>query len=91
MYLSEIYKRTLLDAETPRRGDVCEVIRDHHGDETGLIVVVVNDPHYCVNTCADCGQEIKGYFVEVQSDNPKFKETPGPHFYPLAWLKRRNT
>lgn len=89
MSLSEIYKRTLLDATVPRRGDVCEVVRDHHNDETGLIVVVVNDPHYCENTCADCGQLVTGYFVEVQVNHPKFKSIPGPHFYPIAWLRRK--
>ena len=53
----------------------------------GLVVVVIGFPHRVTNTCAQCGQEVTDYFVEVSSDNPKFNAVPGPHYYPISWLK----
>lgn len=85
-HVDEIYKRRLLAAETPRRGDFAEIVRDHHRSETGLLVRVVNDPHWCEQYCAECGQMVVDYFVEVES--PQFAAVPGPHFYPVKWLRR---
>jgi hypothetical protein len=85
-HISEIYKRDLLDADCPRRGDFAEIVRDHHRTETGLVVEVVNDPHWSEQYCAECGQKVVEMFVEVRSK--AFAGTPGPHFYPLRWLKR---
>jgi hypothetical protein len=82
----DVYKRSLLDMDVPRRGDLAEVRCDHHKTETGLIVHVVNDPHYNRQYCHECGEHIDGYFVEVVS--PAWDGQPGPHFYPVKWLKR---
>lgn len=88
-HLDEVYKRRLLDEATPRRGDMAEIVRDHHNTETGALVRVVNDPHECVVYCADCGQRVEGYFVEVEAFNiARFAAIPGPHFYPIDWLRR---
>jgi hypothetical protein len=92
-HLDEVYKRRLLDEATPRRGDVAEIVRDHHRTETGALVRVVNDPHECVVYCADCGQRVEGYFVEVEpvdvSLAVKVAAVPGPHFMPIDWLRRK--
>jgi hypothetical protein len=85
-HLDEIYKRDLLDADIPRRGDLAEIVRDHHRTETGMLVEVVNDPHKCEQYCAECGQKVVDYFVEVRSH--AFAAIPGPHFYPIKWLRR---
>jgi hypothetical protein len=90
VHIDEIYKRRLLDESTPRRGDMAEIVRDHHRSETGLLVEVVNDPHHCENYCAECGQLVVGYFVEVVCNHPRFTAVPGPHFYPIEWLRRVN-
>lgn len=83
---SEVYKRRLLPADCPRRGDIAEVIRDHHNDETGLLVHVVNDPHYCMQHCANCGTAVSDYFVEVECD--RWPKSAGPFYFPISWLKR---
>lgn len=85
-HLDEIYKRDLLDADVPRRGDLAAIVRDHHRTETGMLVEVVNDPHECEQYCAECGQKVVGMFVEVKSST--FASVPGPHFYPIDWLRR---
>jgi len=86
---AEVYKGERLDADVPRLGDFAEVRNDHgHALETGLLVRVVNDPHHAEASCAICGQTVVGWFVEVQSNHPSFAAVPGPHFYPLQWLKR---
>jgi hypothetical protein len=91
-HLDEVYKRTLLEQSTPRRGDVAEIVRDHHRTEKGALVRVVNDPHECVVYCADCGQRVEGYFVEVEPLEVALAvnaaKQPGPYFMPVAWLKR---
>ena len=88
MNLDEIYKRELLGPDIPRRGDLAEVIRDHHRTETGLLVQVMNDPHRSVVYCHECGQEIVEHIVEVHSNNPAWQDKAGPWFYPIRWLKR---
>lgn len=81
-----MYKRRLLPSDCPRRGDMAAIVRDHHKTETGQIVVVVNDPHKCEQYCAECGQAVNEYFVEVEcKDWPK---AGGPYFYPILWLRR---
>lgn len=84
--VDEIYKRTLLDPAVPRRGDFAAIVRDHHRTETGLVVQVLNDPHLAESYCAECGQKVTEYFVEVHS--PLWATVPGPHFYPISWLRR---
>lgn len=88
VHLDEVYKRTLLEQGVPRRGDIAEIVRDHHRTETGMLVEVVNDPHRAEVNCAECGQKIVEYIVEVRSSDPKFASVPGPHFYPIGWLRR---
>jgi hypothetical protein len=84
--VQEIYKRDLLDQDCPRRGDLAEIVRDHHNNERGMVVQVVNDPHWSEQYCADCGQKVVEWFVEVRA--AFFASTPGPYFYPIRWLKR---
>jgi hypothetical protein len=72
----------------PRRGDLAEIIKSHCVQQTGLILEVVHDPHLCVSRCADCGLRIEEWMVEVWTREPSWHKTPGPWFYPLAWLKR---
>lgn len=88
IHLDEVYKRDLLDPDVPRRGDAAEIARDHHRTETGMRVVVVNDPHRCEQYCAECGQKVVDYFVEVESAELSKSGVPGPYFYPVKWLKR---
>jgi hypothetical protein len=87
-HVSEIYKRTQLAADVPRKGDIAAIFRDHHRNETGLEVKVVNDPHLCEQYCHECGQKVVEYFVEVESPEFLATGTPGPYFYPIGWLKR---
>jgi len=94
-HLDEIYKRRLLADETPRRGDIARVVRDHHRSETGMLVRVVNDPHECEVHCHECGQRVYGFFVEVEPTEPILIPgtglvCAGPYFYPLEWLRRAN-
>jgi hypothetical protein len=84
----EIYKRTRLGQDTPRIGDFAEIVRDHHNDESGLIVRVLNDPHLADVICAQCGQTVREFIVEVAGSHPKWDGVPGPHFYPITWLRR---
>lgn len=88
VHLDEIYKRTLLDADVPRKDDIAEIVRDHHKSETGMLVEVINDPHRMRMMCAECGQWIVDYFVEVRSTQGIFARVPGPHFMPITWLRR---
>ena len=85
-HIDEVYKRHALAPDVPRRGDLAAIVRDHHHTETGLTVRVVNDPHWAEVYCAECGQKVVEYFVEVHSD--VWKTLPGPHFYPVSWLRR---
>lgn len=94
-HIDEIYKRRLLAQETPRRGDLACVVRDHHRNETGMLVKVVNDPHECEARCHECGQMVYGFFVEVVPSEPILMPgsalvCPGPYFMPLDWLRRAN-
>ncbi len=86
--ICEVYKRTRLAQQTPRRGDHAEIVRDHHRTETGLVVRVLNDPHLADVTCAECGQVIREFIVEVAGSHPAWDGVPGPHFYPIDWLRR---
>lgn len=86
--VGEIYKRGRLADDTPRLGDYAEIVRDHHNDETGLVVRVLNDPHLADVRCAQCGEMIREFIVEVAGSHPKWDGVPGPHFYPIGWLRR---
>lgn len=78
------------EVDLPRPGDLAEVRRGHckANAESGLLVQVMGKPHRCFCQCADCGQEVTEYFVEVHADMPQWLGTPGPWFYPIKWLKR---
>jgi len=88
----EIYKTVLLPSDCPRNGDFAEVVRDHCLQETGMLVRVVDYPHWCLSICADCGQQVKEWIVRVEpiTDWLKWqaKAPGGPFFYPIAWLRR---
>jgi hypothetical protein len=85
----EIYKAPRAhEVELPRTGDLAEIRRSHCTAESGLLVQVVGEPHLCFCQCADCGQEVTEYFVEIFTNHAEWLKTPGPWFYPLAWLKR---
>lgn len=86
MRIDEVYKRTLLGNECPRRGDLAAIVKDHHKTETGALVRVVNDPHKDSQRCFECGQLVTGYFVEVESN--LWPHAAGPYFYPIGWLRR---
>jgi hypothetical protein len=92
MRRSDIYKSPRPhEVDLPRRGDLAEIRRSHCVQETGLLLQVVGDPHRCFCQCADCGQPITDYFVEVHAASAVMAawfKTPGPWFYPLAWLRR---
>jgi hypothetical protein len=84
--IEDRYKRVALPLDCPRKGDLAAIIKDHHRTETGMTVVVVNDPHKAEQYCSECGQAINEYFVEVEcKDWPK---AGGPYFYPIKWLRR---
>lgn len=87
---SEIYKTPRAhEVMLVRPGDLAEVRRSHCKPESGLQVRVHGEPHRCQCFCADCGQEVTEYFVEVWADDAEWWfETPGPWFIPIAWLRR---
>ena len=91
-HVEEIYKYTGLPEDCPRRFDYAEVTRHHCLPETGMLVRVVDYPHWCLSLCADCGLQVKEWIVQVEpiTDWLKWeaKAPGGPFFYPLNWLKR---
>jgi hypothetical protein len=85
----EVYKRTLLSPEVPRRGDRAVIVQDHHRTETGMRVRVVNDPHFVKQTCGECGNDLLDWFVEVEPDEGhEVVGQAGPYYYPIRWLRR---
>lgn len=87
----EIYKAPRPhEVELPRTWDLAEIKRGHcrANSEAGMLVQVVGEPHLCYCNCADCGQEVTEYFVEVHSSDAHWHKTPGPWFYPIRWLNR---
>ena len=65
---SEVYKTPCPhEVGVPRTGDLAEVRRGHcrANSEAGLLCQVVGEPHWCYCLCADCGQEVTDWFVEV--------------------------
>ena|SRR5579863_2586259 len=78
------------EVDLPRTWDLAEVRRGHcrANAEAGLVCQVVGEPHFCYCNCADCGQAVTEYFVEVHSSDPHWQKTPGPWFMPIRWLKR---
>lgn len=87
---SEIYKTPRPhEEELCRPGDLAEIRRSHCTQESGLIVEVMGEPHFCFCMCAECGQDVTEYFVEVWAvDAAWWFKTPGPWFMPIKWLKR---
>lgn len=88
----EIYKTAGLPSDCPRRGDFAEVIRSHCVPETGMLVRVVDYPHWTLSICADCGIQTALWIVQVEpiTDWMKWeaKAPGGPFYYPIEWLKR---
>lgn len=95
-HTEEIYKERLLPADCPRDGDYAEVMRCHctAGSEVGLIVKVIDYPHWCKLSCADCWQHFFEWQVKVEpvdiATRIKWEEIApgGPWLYPIGWLKR---
>lgn len=93
-HVDEIYKENLLDEECPRLGDFAEIRRSHCTSESGMLVRVIDYPHWCLLLCGDCGQHMTEYQVRVEplSEDIRLKweaiAPGGPWLYPLAWLKR---
>lgn len=85
-----LFKHEQLPDGCPRRGDRAVFIRDHHNDETGLEVSVVNDPHYGDIYCPRCQTKISDWCVEVKADDPRFPPEKGPYFAPVSWLRKIN-
>jgi hypothetical protein len=91
VHVEEIYKDRLIPEDCPRWGDLGEIRHHCCRPETGMIVRVVNNPHWCVTFCADCQQKLKDWIVQVE---PVFDHlswavrNPPPYFYPITWLKR---
>src|SRR5258708_25525265 len=53
---SEIYKTPRPhEEELCRPGDLAEVRRSHCTPESGLLVQVMGEPHFCFCMCAECG------------------------------------
>lgn len=80
-----------LRPQHPRAGDIAVVIRDHHNDETGLKVRVVDNPVFGTIYCTDCGQRIDDWVVRVNLVDQLGKEIPGSQnafAYPIDWLQR---
>lgn len=56
--------------------------------------MVVDDPHWCKLSCADCWQHMFEWQVRIEPVDPKVlakweQQAPGgPWLYPIAWLKR---
>lgn len=86
---SEIYRIPVAhEVEIPRRGDLAEIKRSHCVQQTGLVVEVVGDPHLCTAYCADCGLKFDERMAEIWTREPSWHTSPGPWFYPIAWLRR---
>jgi len=93
----EIYKDRLLAADIPRFGDYAEIKRSHCTSwESGLLLKIVDYPHWCLLLCADCGQWQFEWQVRVEPANPldpiavKWEQQApgGPWLYPIRWLRR---
>lgn len=92
--IDEIYKDRGLALDTPRLGDFAEIRRSHCVPETGMLVRVVDYVHWCILTCADCGQHMRELQVRIEPLAPdvlakwEAQAPGGPWLYPIAWLKR---
>jgi hypothetical protein len=92
-HIDEIYKERLLPEDCPRKGDYAEITRSHcSAGESGMLVKVVDFPHWCKSSCADCWLPIFDWIVQVEplKPIPRWEEQApgGPWFYPIRWLKR---
>jgi|SRR5882672_4295523 len=76
------------EEERPRPGDLAEIRRSHCKQESGLLVQVMGEPHLAFVNCADCGQAVTEWIVEVHCNHADWIKTSGPWFYPIHWLKR---
>jgi hypothetical protein len=87
----EIYKDRLVPTDCPRTGDYAEVRHSCCRNENGMVVRIVNAPHWTVVFCADCQGKVKDWIVQVEPITDWegwMLRNPGPYFYPVAWLKR---
>jgi hypothetical protein len=90
-HVDEIYKDRLIPADCPRLGDFAEIRRICCRNDLGVLVRVVNNPHWCVTFCGDCQVKIKEWIVQVEPVTDFagwLARQPPPWFYPIAWLKR---
>ena len=87
---ADFYRWYGLNPECPRAGDLAVVIKDHHNDETGLMVRVANHPVFGSVYCTDCGQRLDEWVVEVALVDDLGKDIPGENVfaYPIKWLQR---
>ena len=91
-HTEEIYKYSGLPQDCPRYGDFAEITRSHCVPETGMLVKVIDYPHWCKQTCGHCWLPVFEWMVRVEpiTDWMKWEViAPGnPFFYPINWLKR---
>lgn len=91
-HTQEIYKYSGLEHDCPRQGDYAEVVKNHCVQESGMLVKVIDFPHWCMLICGNCGLYMYEWQVRVEPITDWLKwETlapGGPFFYPLNWLKR---
>jgi hypothetical protein len=90
MLVDQFWKHHQLDKETPRKGDLAAVVKDHHARETGLLVRVTNDPIFGTIYCDECGARIDDVVVEIELVDHLGRALEGEHLsaYPSKWLQR---
>jgi hypothetical protein len=91
-HIEEIYKYSGLPEDCPRRFDFAEVIRNHCVEESGMLVRVIDYPHWAMSLCGNCGLYVYEWIVQVEplTDWLKWEALApgGPYFFPINWLKR---
>ena len=90
MLVAQFWKGHQLRPETPRKGDLAAVVKDHHKRETGLLVRVTNDPIFGTIYCDECQHRIDGWCVEIELVDHLGRALEGEHLsaYPVDWLQR---
>lgn len=91
------WKSNLLLPETPRKGDIAVIVKDHRvsghctSTETGALVKVTNDPCPGRIRCTDCQGLIDDWVVEIMMLDDLGREPPEGSYlfaYPVKWLQR---
>lgn len=90
MLVAQFWLGHQLRPETPRKGDLAAVVKDHHNRETGLLVRVRNNPILGTIYCDECAQRIDGMVVEIELVDNLGRALEGEHLsaYPIDWLQR---